>query len=75
MRAVFRHLGKDDSIDPKVGGKFMGLAFRGFRVRETLGTCEADQAARGEALCELLDEADREAWLFGYRFEPKEEGT
>jgi hypothetical protein len=75
MFAVFRRLGKAGSVDPKVGGKFLALAMRGLSVREHFDAHHPDQIRRGEAMCELLAEADREAWLFGYRFIERKEGA
>lgn len=74
MRAVFRHLGAIDSIDPKVGGKFMGLAFRGLSVREHFDAHHPEQIERGAEMAPP-EAADREAWLFGYRFVDRKEGA
>lgn len=67
LHAVLRHLGKDDATDPAVGGRFMLLAFRGFSVREHFDAHHPDQIERGVEMAPPA-EADREAWLFGYRF-------
>lgn len=67
MRAVFRRLGAQDSAEPHVGGKFLALACRGQLVREHFDAHHPDQIEVGERMA-LPEEADREAWLFGYRF-------
>ncbi len=74
MRAVFRRLGPDDSIDPHTGGKFLALALRGQAVRYHFDAQHPDHIEVGAQMAPP-GEADREAWLFGYRFAERKEGA
>jgi len=74
LRAVLRHLSAVEVLDPELAGRFLGLAFRGYGVREHFDAHHPEQIEVGERMAPA-EAKDREAWLFGYRFVERRKET